>query len=171
MQRTTLLWLLVGVLGYSLLPWYMVEGGFWSFGWLSDPFTTGASALVWALSGRNWLWLPLFGFIAATVVLLRCAPPTQTARGMVISGAVGLALMAAQGVLIVGQGTRFGFLPEASQQGMGAGAFVTAAALLFVMTTGISGLGRGRGDAFITGMIGAIVHWSAFLFSIRCLSS
>jgi iron(III) transport system permease protein len=40
---------------------------------------------------------------------------------------------------------------------MGAGAFVVAAALLFLLTTGISGLGRGRGDAFITGMVGAIV--------------
>ena len=157
MQRTTLLWLLAGVFGYSLLPWYMVEGGFWSFGWLADPFSTGASALVWALTGRSWLWLPFLGFAAAAMVLVRRAPPTQTARGMVISGALGLGLMAAQGVLIVGQGTRFGDFPDVSQQGMGAGAFVTAAALLFVTTTGISGLGRGRGDAFITGMIGAIV--------------
>jgi iron(III) transport system permease protein len=40
---------------------------------------------------------------------------------------------------------------------MGVGAFLTSSGLLFILTTGISGLGHGRGDAFITGLVGAIV--------------
>ncbi|MDZ4095072.1 MAG: iron ABC transporter permease [Paracoccaceae bacterium] len=163
MRRTAGLWLLTGVLGFALLPWYMVAGGFWSFGWLSALFGDGASGLIWATGARPWLWLPLAGFVSAGAVLLLARRPLSLARGLVASGALGLILMAAQGLIILGHSTRFdliarfGLIEGASQPGMGAGAFVTAAGLLFVLTTGMSGLGRGRGDAFITGMVGAIV--------------
>ncbi|SFB77561.1 ABC transporter permease [Tropicimonas isoalkanivorans] len=157
MRRTAGLWLLIGLAGYALLPWYMVTGGVLSFGWLGDLSGEGASALLWSLSGRTWLWLPLFGFAGAALVLALKRDQLQTARGLVASGAGGLALMAGQGLVILGHGTRFGLAEGASQPGMGAGALVTAAGLLFILTTGISGLGRGRGDAFITGMVGAIV--------------
>ena len=157
MRRTAGLWLLVGLAGYALLPWYMVTGGFWSFRWLAAPLTDGPSALAWALGGRGWLWLPLAGFAAAGAVLWLVRDGLAAARGLVASGALGLLLMAAQGLVILGNGTRFGLFEGATQPGMGAGAFLTASGLLFVLTTGISGLGRGRGDAFITGLVGAIV--------------
>ena len=38
MKRTAGLWLLIGLIGYALLPWYLVgDPGFWRFGWLADP--------------------------------------------------------------------------------------------------------------------------------------
>ena len=86
-------------------------------------------------------------------------------RGLVAGGAIGLGLMAAQGLLILGNRARLDALEGLTQPGMGAGAFVVAVALLFILTTGISGLGRGRGDAFITGLVGAIVALVAiFIF-------
>jgi iron(III) transport system permease protein len=157
MRRTAGLWLLIGLAGYALLPWYMVAGGFWSFGWTAAFGADARPALLWALGGRAWLALPLVGFGVAAAALWRAQDQLATARGLVAGGAAGLALMVAQGLLILGNGTRFGVLEGTTQPGMGAGAFVVAAALLFVLTTGVSGLGRGRGDAFITGMIGAIV--------------
>ncbi|MCU0829877.1 MAG: ABC transporter permease subunit, partial [Tabrizicola sp.] len=153
MQRTAGLWLLVGLGAYALLPWYVVAGGFWSFGWLGSE----RSALAWALADRTWLWLPAIGFVVAGAALAFARAQLTIARGLVFGGALGLVLMAAQGLVILGNRTRFDLMEGATQPGMGAGAFVVAAALLFLLTTGISGLGRGRGDTFITGMVGAIV--------------
>lgn len=157
MQRTAGLWLLVGLAGYALLPWYMVTGGFWSFAWLSAWASDARPALPQALADRPWLWLPLFGFAIAGATLGLARNPSTLARGLVLGGGVGLLGLAAQGLVVLGNGTRFGLFDGATQPGMGAGAFVTAAGLLFVLTTGVSGLGRGRGDAFITGLIGAII--------------
>jgi iron(III) transport system permease protein len=157
MQRTAGLWLLIGVLGYALAPWYMVEGGFWSFGWTGAFLSGGASGLIWALGDRPWLALPSIGFACAAVSLVLARTPLGMARGLVASGAIGLFLLVGQGLVILGGGARFGWLDGAAQPGIGAGGALVAAALLFIMTTGISGLGRGRGDAFITGMVGAIV--------------
>lgn len=157
MRRTAGLWLLVGLAGYACLPWYMTSGGFWSFGWLAVMGTEAQPALLWALAERAWLWLPCAGFALAAITLLVAKDQLAAARGLVASGALGLVLLAAQGLVILGNGTRLGLFEGATQPGMGAGAFVVSAALLFILTTGISGLGKGRGDAFITGMIGAIV--------------
>lgn len=158
MKRTAGLWLLIGLIGYALLPWYLVgDPGFWRFGWLADPLSLGPSALVSMFEGRWWLVAPLVGFAAAAATLGVGKRQLAVARGLVASGALGLLLMVAQGLLILGQGPRLGVPEGASQPGMGAGALVAAAALLFVLTTGISGLGKGRGDAFITGLVGAIV--------------
>jgi iron(III) transport system permease protein len=157
MQRTAGLWLLIGLAGYACLPWYMVAGGFWSLGWLAHIRDAAQSGLLWSLGGRGWLLLPLAGFALAGGALALARTQLSMARGLVAGGALGLALMAFQGLVILGNSTRFGLMEGATQAGMGAGAFVVAASLLFILTTGISGLGRGRGDAFITGMIGAII--------------
>ncbi len=157
MRRTAGLWLLVGLAGYACLPWYMVAGGVWSFGWVADFGADARPALLWAFGERAWLALPLLGFAIAGATLVLSRSQLAMARGLVISGGVGLGLLGLQGMLILGKGARFGLLDDASQPGMGAGALVVAAALLFLLTTGISGLGRGRGDAFITGLVGAIV--------------
>jgi iron(III) transport system permease protein len=157
MRRTAGLWLLIGLAGYGLLPWYAVRGGFWSFLWTSDWGGANAPAALWAMGERPWLALPLVGFGLAALALVAVKPPVRLAQALVASAALGLALLAAQGLLVV----RFGPLADVfeglSQPGMGMGAFVCAAGLLFMLTTGIAGLGRGRGDAFITGLVGAIV--------------
>ena len=153
MRRTALLWLLIGLVGWAVLPWYMVEGGFWSFRWPADLAGGSRSAAGWALGGRGWLWLPVLGFVGAAATLAFARAQLTAARGLLASGAGGLGLFIGEATLV---GTRFGLF-EAENPGLGAGALVTAAALLFIATTGISGLGKGRGDAFVTGLVGAIV--------------
>ncbi len=157
MRRTAGLWLAVGLAGFALLPWYMVAGGFWSLGWLGGLTDGARPAALWMLAGRPWLALPLAGFAVAGAALLLAREQLALARGLVAGGALGLALMAAQGLAILGNRARLDALDGLTQPGMGAGALAVAAGLLFILTTGISGLGRGRGDAFITGLVGAIV--------------
>ncbi|MDO9526205.1 MAG: iron ABC transporter permease [Gemmobacter sp.] len=157
MTRTAGLWLLIGLAGYALLPWYMVAGGFWSLRWIMAPLGDGASGLTHSLQGKVWLALPLTGFAIAAVAVLGRASQLTTARLLVLAGTVGLALLVAQGLLVLRDGPRLALLGTASQTGMGAGAAVTATGLLFLLTTGISSLGRGRGDAFVTGLVGLVV--------------
>ncbi len=55
MKRIAVFWLVVGVIGWALLPWYLTEGGFWRFGWLADMSGTNISALG-AASSANLPW-------------------------------------------------------------------------------------------------------------------
>lgn len=160
MTRTAKLWLLIGLAGYGLLPWYMVPEGFWSGSWLALPFSApNASGLFSVLIGKVWLGGPLLGFALAAAVLGLRLTQLATARGLAAAGALGLILLIAQGLMILRDGPRvfLGAVAQGGQIGMGAGAFVSATALLFVLTTGFSGLGRGRGDAFVTGLIGLVI--------------
>lgn len=157
MTRTARLWSLVGLAGFILLPWYMVPGGFLSFGWMADPAGEGASGLTSVLEGRFWLAGPGLALLAALAAGSLLKDAQARARVWVICGIAGLALLAAQGLLILGTGPRLAMLGDAAQPGMGLGAFVTALALLFITTTGISARGQGRGDAFVTGLVGLIV--------------
>ncbi len=59
MRRPLVLWLAAGLVGVLLLPWYAVEGTFWSFTWVASDDPRDASALFQVLShGRVWL-LPI----------------------------------------------------------------------------------------------------------------
>ncbi len=31
-------WLALGWAGFAVLPWYAIEDGFWSFGWVAEAF-------------------------------------------------------------------------------------------------------------------------------------
>lgn len=157
MKSTVRLWSLIGLAAFCLLPWYLVSGGFWSFGWLADPAGQGAAGISQVMRGHIWLLGPGLALLAALVLTqLRLSPRVQ-AQGWLIAGVAGLALLIGQGLLILGTGPRLAVLNDLSQPGMGAGAFVVALALLFVMTTGISSLGRGHGDAFVTGLVGLVI--------------
>ena len=157
MTRIARFWSLVGITAFLLLPWYMAQGGFWTFGWVADPSGTGASAALHVASGRIWLLGPVIGLLGAVLATVLPLSQVARARAWLVCGVTGLALLIGQALLILGTGPRLAALGDAAQPGMGAGAFVVAVSLLFVMTTGISALGRGRGDAFVTGLVGLIV--------------
>ncbi|SNT76160.1 ABC transporter permease [Paracoccus seriniphilus] len=155
MTRTARLWSLLGLAGYVLLPWYMISGGLLSFEWFGQAGSGPAVAQLAA--GRWWLAGPGLALLVALLIAFVPLHPLARARGWVVTGAAGLALVVAQGLLILGNGPRFAIMGDVAQPGMGIGALVVSLSLLFVLTTGISGLGRGRGDAFVTGLIGLIV--------------
>ncbi len=162
MKRTITLWLLVGLAGFALLPWYMTDRGFTSLEWLSDG--TPSTGLMLALRGGHWwLWPPLLAGVAALTAQLTVKAPVLRAKLTMWSAATGLALTAAQGLIIVRAGPRLfetvltGDIVTAGQAGFGIGAGVYLFALLFVLTVSLSQTGKGQGDAFVVSMIGLII--------------
>ncbi|WP_114011260.1 ABC transporter permease [Cohaesibacter intestini] len=165
MSRTTGLWLIVGAIGYCLLPWYSLEDPFWSFGWIgtaTDPDMAPALLQV-LLYGKLYLLAPILAFFMIAALLL--APINRVTRAKVNSliAVFGILATAMQGLIVVRAGPRIlsdlfvALGGQDGQAGFGAGAMVTLLALLFLLTTAISAMGKGRGDAFIIGLIGLII--------------
>jgi iron(III) transport system permease protein len=161
MKRTVLFWLALGLVGFAFLPWHMTDDGFASFEWVSDGAPSTGLSLV--LGGAWWLAPVALGLIAALIVQLRIASPVGRARTARNIAAVALVWTALQGLVIVRAGPRIfenimtGDTITAGQPGMGLGAGVCLAALLFVFTVSMSQTGKGRGDAFVVSIIGLIV--------------
>lgn len=185
MNKSTWLWLVLGLIGFCLLPWYVQEDGFWGFEWLVDgyPFDPDyAPGLFLLLQGEKlwlapisvWLLLPIFalGFSSRS--------DRYSANVLLLAGFLGLAWLAIQGYSIGLRGwnyetltTLFGPL-EDRQFGMGSGALLVAASFLFIMTTGIAGRGAVNGDIFVVGAIGLIIAMvTVFIFFpiVQMLSS
>ena len=167
MNRTVAIWLLVGVAGFCLLPWYVLDEGLWSFEWLFDgyPFDSDyAPALFLLLQGEK-LWLaPLGLFLFMPVwVLLRDKNHPHFSRVLCLAGALGLAWLFIQGFSIGIRGWNaewllalFGDLGD-RQFGFGYGAMLLGASYLFFLTTGIAARGAVNGDVFVVGAIGFVI--------------
>jgi iron(III) transport system permease protein len=158
MSRATLGWIVLGWVGYVLLPWYGFERG--AAPSLTDYFV-GGSGLVRGLTGAWWL-LPI---LAPLLLALRPALAGSRSVGsswLVASGLSGLALVVLQGFLIGLNGWTVDALkvfadPGPSQDGMGFGAALTASAFLIILCHGLAARGWCRGDAFVTSSIGVVI--------------
>ncbi|POR53280.1 ABC transporter permease [Bosea psychrotolerans] len=164
MRRATQLVLLIGWLGYAVLPWYLPEGmSLTQFGWLSGyPLGKAGSALALALSGEAPWLLPVGVALLAATVFWRSADPGKVARVLVAAGGAGLAVFFLQGFGIVLKGSAAGwatalFGADVAQAGMGGGAFLTVLSLLLLTCHGLAYRGYCRGDLFTTSAIGIVV--------------
>jgi len=156
MFRTHLFWIVVGWIGWAILPWY----GFAS----SRKPILGAwppSGLIAGLDEAPWL-LPLGIFLALPLPFV-LARSRWAGRALLVAGLGGLGWMTAQGAAIGLKGWTFPGLAEAfgalpsGQVGMGFGALATALAFLFFLTLGLAAQGAMKGDRFTTGAIGFLV--------------
>lgn len=174
MNKTAALWLAVGWVGYAVLPWYAIDGGFFGFAWLDGyPAETDyAPGILQVLDhGRVWL-LPIgLALIAPLAVLWRGAAKPWVATVLMTVGGLGLAYTLAQGFAIGLNGWEFGFLESAfgelgdRQFGMGYGALLVSGAFLFFLTQGVAGRGVINGDVFVVGSIGLVIALiAAFIF-------
>lgn len=185
MSKSTWLWLVLGLIGFCILPWYVQEDGFWGFEWLVDgyPFDPDyAPGLFLLLQGEKlwlapipvWLLLPVFalGFSSRT--------NRYAANVLLLAGLLGLTWIAIQGYSIGLRGWNYEALTqlfgplEDRQFGMGSGALLVTASFLFIMTTGIAGRGAVNGDIFVVGAIGLIIAMvTVFIFFpiVQMLSS
>ncbi len=160
--RATVAWVALGFIGYCILPWYLTgerSGG--GLPWLPiAPFNSGLAV---GLSGAPWLLSLAVPLLFALAALLPLSPFRSVASGLVVAGALGLALTVGQGFAIGLHGWSFDFLaarfgsPGPSQGGMGFGAALTATAFLMMICHGLAAWGWCRGDAFVVSSIGAIV--------------
>jgi iron(III) transport system permease protein len=161
MKRTTLYWLICGLVSYILLPWHMTENDFFDFAWISDDHpSTGLFQII----GGHWWLLPTgFAFALSLICQLVITQPVIQAKATLWISSIGLILTALQGLIIVRDGPRVlsdfldGTLISPGQAGVGVGAGLCILALLFAITTSISQCGKGQGDAFVVGAIGLIV--------------
>lgn len=172
---TLLLWLIVGWVGFCVLPWYGSEEGIFSFEWLFNgyPFNEDyAPALFLILQGEK-LWLaPLLVFLALPLSAFRTLKSDPIhGKILIIAGAIGFGWLIAQGFSIGIRGWNstvleglFGPLDD-RQFGMGSGAMLVASAFLFMLTQGIAARGAVNGDIFVVGAIGFVIAIvTAFVF-------
>ncbi len=159
-QLTVLAWLLLGLVGFALLPWYFQQ----DTGLLKAlPGVFGgaetASGLVQALHhGKTWLWLGLLGLALAAAAWT--LPPSRLQGGLLASGgALGLLGLLAAGFGIGAQGwsyewlnAAFGALPT-GQFGIGLGGALMLLALLMLLGAGVARLGYFRNDVFVSGAV------------------
>ena len=159
-RHTVLAWLLLGLMAYTLVPWYFQQ----DLGLLRAlPQVFGgpdtASGLVQALShGKPWLWLGLLGLALAGA---GCAlPPTRRQGGLLLGGgALGVLGLLGSGFTIGARGWAFdgltaifGALPG-GQFGIGLGGGLALLALLMLAGAGLARLGYFRGDLFVASAV------------------
>lgn len=166
MRPATRLVLLLGWLGYAVIPWYLPDGiSLTQFGWLADyPFGKAGSALALALSGAAPWLLPLGALLLVATLQIGRTDAGFVGKVLVATGLAGVALFFAQGFAIALKGQGMPWLAallggggEAAQGGMGFGAFLTVLALLLLLCHGLAYRGVCRGDVFTTSSIGIIV--------------
>lgn len=174
MNRPAALWLAVGWGGFTLLPWYGVEDGFWSFTWLSG-YPAGADAapaLMQVLLMDRWWLAPLVAALAGPLVVLwrqRTDPRFSTV--LLATGSFGIVWLLIQGFSIGISGWEYPFLEgllgplDDRQLGMGYGALLVSTAFLFLLAQGIAARGAINGDGFVVGSIALVIALvAAFIF-------
>lgn len=166
------------VLAVAVLPWYAIQDGFWSMGWLrSYPQSPDAApALFLWLQGRN-LWLLPIGLLglAALIVGLRGYAQAAQARWLTALGLAGIIYMLAQGFLFGLRGWNLAWLAqlfgetEQRQFGMGYGALLAGVGFLFLLTRGLALRGLVAGDAFVAGSLGLVIALTLLFIGLPVL--
>lgn len=167
LHPTVVLWTVVGLLGFAVLPWYGVEDGFFGLSWLFEGYPLDsefAPALVLNLKGEK-LWLAPLGMLLAAPLLLWGRRKSDPLFGklLVVIGAAGFAWLLFQGFAIGLRGWQFGWLQGLfgelgdRQFGMGYGALLVGLAFLFLFSVGLAARGAVGGDVFVVSTIAFVV--------------
>ncbi|MBU2198533.1 MAG: iron ABC transporter permease [Gammaproteobacteria bacterium] len=153
-------WVVIGVLGYLLLPWYAQQdaNGLLAVGQVWGEAQAANGLLQAAQFGRPWLWLGLAGLGVAAA---GAALPAGRRQGAVLiaGGALGLVALLLSGFTIGARGWAFEWLNAslgelgARQPGIGWGGFVVLTALLVLMSFGIARRGFFKGDLFVAAAV------------------
>lgn len=153
-------WVLIGVLGYLLLPWYAQQdaNGLLAVGLVWGDAQAANGLLQAAQHGRPWLWLGLLGLAVAGV---GAALPAGRQQGAVLvaGGALGLVALLLSGFTIGARGWAFEWMNASlgelgtRQPGMGWGGFVVLSALLVLLSFGVARRGFFKGDLFVAAAV------------------
>ncbi len=152
-------WLAIGWLGAALLPWHMIDAGFFAFGWLRGYPNAVSGPAIWqaAFAGEWWLLPALLPLLAATWAVGR--GDDGMPKLLVGAGIAGIALALLQGFLIDHRGWTLALLGPGGpkQAGMGYGAMALCLGYLMLMCRGLALRGYCRGDTFVVGSIALVV--------------
>ena len=158
MNRFTRKLLILGIISLLILPWFRIDGSFWSFHWLSfDFFQDEATAplLLQFLSFERWWLLPVILPLCFAVAQLlfwhKNAKTTATVQ--IVSSLLGLAIIIVQSFLLGDFGVNYTFLEsvfseDSFQYGLGMGAVALLYAYLLSFSYGIALKGFMKGDVF-----------------------
>lgn len=159
MSRATLGWIVLGWIGYAVLPWYGFERA--AVPSLGD-YVVGGSGLILGLKGAWWL-LPILAPLLAALRPTFSASRQAESAWLIAAGISGLVLILLQGFSIGLNGWMLDILkslfgePGPRQAGMGYGAALTSTAFLIILCHGLAARGWCRGDAFVTSAIGVVI--------------
>ena len=165
----------VGWIGFLILPWYIIEDGFWAFEWVIDGYPLNpdyAPAVGQAYHSSKWWLAPIALFLLLPLTAFGRQRSDFSAFAILfVAGFGGLVWVLGQGFLIgidgwqyEWLGTTFGALDD-RQFGMGYGALFVCAAFLFIGTQALAARGVLGGDAFVLGSIGLVIALvAAFIF-------
>ena len=152
-------WLAIGWLGAVLLPWHMIDAGFFAFGWLKGYPGPESGPAIWqiAVAGEWWLLPSLLPLLAATWAVWR--GDERMPDLLVQAGITGIVLALLQGFLIDHRGWTLSILGAGGpkQAGMGYGALALCLSYLMMMCRGLALRGFCRGDTFVVGSIALVV--------------
>jgi len=165
MNKLVVYWILAGSLGFTILPWYLVDDGFFSFYWLLEyDIDYYGSGFLKGLFYNNWL-LPILIPLFLPLILLSSKVrfnPKIYSNIFLFSGIVGFTYFFIQGFSIGIRGWNYEFYENifgevGRQYGVGIGAVLTVATFIFYITHGLSSRGWLNGDNFIVGSIWFII--------------
>lgn len=159
-MRAARSWLALAWAGFLMLPWYALEDAGFGTDWRLFDAASAPGLLQGVVHGRPWLMALLLPLALASHALAGRKPHDAQ---LAVAGALGLALTAIEGFAISHRGWGFAFLaaltgtPGPQQPGLGYGALAVDGAFLMMVCCGLAARGWCRGDAFVTGAIGAVL--------------
>ena len=163
MRKNATFWLAIGVLSFVIVPFYAVDTSFWNFEWLftSSDKITNISALRHIISFSTFYYVPVLAALLIGLVLTWWVKNDVTlAKSYMLLAIFSIVYLGIQAFFFDGNIHPI-YDPNAEifvyPVGLGVGGFLIISASLFLLTTGVSGLSSGRGDAFIIGIIGMII--------------
>jgi iron(III) transport system permease protein len=173
LQRALQGWVVFGLLGFALLPWYFLQQ--MSLAEALPSLWAGAetaSAMVQAMQqGRPWLWSGLAGLLVCGLAVVRPWPARLQGGLLLLGSLIGLLGLLTSGFAIGAVGWAFesleslwGALPT-GQYGMGWGAAVVLLTLVVLLGAALARLGAFRGDVFVAAAV-ALCTALLFLFVV-----
>jgi iron(III) transport system permease protein len=159
-NRALLVWTMLGLGAYGLLPWYAIQDTAWYsvLPQVLGSAETGSGLVQILVHGRVWLGLGLMGLALASVAFFFPAGRAQSGW-LLAGGMLGFGGLLASGFLIGARGWSFAFFNaqfgelSVNQFGMGIGALLTLLALVMLTSLGVARRGYFRGDVFVASAV------------------
>jgi iron(III) transport system permease protein len=168
LQRALQGWVVLGLLGFALLPWYFLQH-MSTMAALPGVWAGAETASGWVQAqqhGRPWLWSAVLGLGGCALAVLRPWPARIQGALLLLGSLTGLLGLLGSGFAIGATGWSFaafesvwGPLPV-GQYGMGWGAALVLLSLLVLLGAALARLGGFRGDVFVAA---AVVGCTALL--------
>ena len=164
MRKLVINWILIGSLGFFILPWYVVDDGLLSLEWLLYySFEDYGPGFILSIFNNKFWILPIIIPLLFPLILLLIKTTNRSYSNIfLISGLSGLIYFFFQGFSVGLRGWNYEFLelffgPADRTYGMGIGAVLVASTFLFYITHALSARGWLNGDNFIVGSISTII--------------